>query len=248
MEQEEELKSMSLGDHLEELRARLILAILGLAVGLGIALFWGRDFLHLILFPFEQAMKQSNQEPLLQAIKVAEPFLIYLKASLVLGILLSSPWVFYQIWAFVSAGLYRRERRYVYVVAPISVLLFISGVLFFLLIVAPIALKFFVQFNAGVEYIRYQPSLSDYVSFVLMLSVIFGLTFQTPIFIVFAERMGLIRLESLRKIRRYVFLASFIIGAFATPPDVITQIALAVPLYLLYEASLLVCRFWRRKE
>ncbi len=248
MGQEEELKSMSLGDHLEELRARLILAILGLAVGLGIALFWGRAFLHLILLPFEQAMKTSSLEPSLQAIKVAEPFLVYLKASLVLGLLLSSPWVFYQIWAFVSAGLYRRERRYVYVVAPISVVLFVGGVLFFLLVVAPIALKFFVRFNAGVEYVLYQPSLSDYVSFILMLSVVFGLTFQTPIFIVFAERMGLIRLESLRKARRYVFLASFVIGAFATPPDVITQIALAVPLYLLYEAAILVCRFWPRQK
>lgn len=248
MEPEEDLKSMSLGDHLEELRARLILAILGLLVGLGVALLWGRPFLQLILLPFEQAMKLSDLQPSLQAIRVAEPFLVYLKSSLVLGLLLSSPWIFYQIWAFVSAGLYRRERRYIYVVAPISVVLFVGGVLFFLRIVAPLALKFFIRFNAGVEYIRYQPSLSDYVSFILMLSVVFGLTFQTPIFIVFAERMGLIDLKTLQKARRYVFLASFVIGAFATPPDVITQIALAVPLYCLYEAAILFCRFRRRME
>jgi sec-independent protein translocase protein TatC len=248
MENEEELKSMSLGDHLEELRARLILAILGLAAGMGVALFWGRSFLQVILHPFEQAMKTSSLEPSLQAIKVAEPFLVYLKASLVLGLLLSCPWVFYQIWAFVSAGLYRRERRYVYMVAPISVILFVGGVLFFLVGIAPLALKFFVQFNAGVSYIRYQPSLSDYVSFILMLSVVFGLTFQLPIFIIFAERMGLVSLATLRKGRRYVFLAAFVISAILTPPDVITQIALAVPVYFLYEASIWVCAFRRRRE
>lgn len=239
---------MSLGDHLEELRARLILLVLGLAAGLILALFFGKFFLHLLMVPFEQAMLHAEQEPNLQAIKVAEPFLVYLKASLVLAIIVTSPWISYQVWAFISAGLYKHERRYVYAVAPISALLFIVGVFFFLFIVAPLALKFFVQFNVGVEYIKYQPSLSDYVSFILLLSVVFGLAFQSPIAIVFAERMGLVTVETLRRIRKYVLLAVFIIAALATPPDVITQVALAVPLYILYESSILVCHFWKRRK
>ena len=98
------------------------------------------------------------------------------------------------------------------------------------------------------DFIKYQPSLSDYVSFILTLSVVFGLGFQSPIAIVFAERMGLVTVETLRKIRKYVLLGVFIIAAFATPPDVITQIALAVPLYILYEGSILVCHFWRKRK
>lgn len=246
MIEREDLKSMSLGDHLEELRGRLILALLGLVAGLVLSLFFGHWFLNLILHPFEQAMQRVDLKPSLQAIKVAEPFMVYLKASLVLGVLVTSPWISYQIWAFVSAGLYRRERRYVYAVAPLSALLFILGVLFFLLIVAPLALKFFVQFNVGVEYIKYQPSLSDYVSFILVLSLVFGLGFQSPIAIVFAERMGLVSVLTLRRVRKYVLLAIFVISAIATPPDVISQVALAIPLYVLYEGSILVCYFWKK--
>lgn len=238
---------MSLGDHLEELRARLILAILGLLAGLVLALFFGRWFLHFLMLPFEQAMIDADLKPNLQAIKVAEPFLVYLKASLVLALLITSPWIFYQIWAFVAAGLYRHERRYVYAVVPISALLFVVGVLFFLFIVAPLALKFFVRFNVGVEYIKYQPSLSDYVSFILLLSIVFGLGFQSPIAIVFAERMGLVSVPTLQKSRKYVLLGIFVIAAVATPPDVISQIALAVPLYVLFEASIIVCRFWKKR-
>jgi len=247
--EQEELKSMTLGDHLEELRARLILSLLGLIVGMGVALFWGRSFLHLILLPFEQALETSNLKPSLQAIQVAEPFMIYLKASLVLGLLISAPWIFYQLWAFISAGLYRHERRYVYIAAPISAALFIGGVLFFLMLVAPLTLKFFVRLNLGVDYLLYHPTLSNYVSFILIMSLVFGLTFQSPILIVFAERFGLISLESLRKARRYVVLASFLIGAAATPsPDVFSQIAMAAPMYFLYEISILVCRFWRHRS
>jgi sec-independent protein translocase protein TatC len=245
----EELKSMSLGDHLEELRARLILALLGLVAGLILSLFFGNLFLRLLLIPFEQAIQQAQVQPSLQAIKVAEPFMVYLKASMVLAILLTSPWISYQIWAFVSAGLYRNERRYVYVVAPISALLFIIGALFFLFVVSPLAMKFFVQFNVGIEYIKYQPSIADYVSFVLILSLVFGLGFQSPIAVVFAERLGLVSIATLRSIRKYVFLAVFVISAAATPSaDVISLAALAIPLYILYEASILICHFWRRRE
>ncbi len=246
--EKEELKSMSLGDHLEELRARMILALLGLAGALVVSLAFGNQFLHLLLIPFEQAIRNAQLQPSLQAIKVAEPFMVYLKASMVLAILLASPWISYQIWAFVSAGLYRHERQYVYVVAPISAFLFILGSLFFLFIVSPLAMKFFVQFNVGIDYIKYQPSISDYVSFILILSLVFGLGFQSPIAVVFAERLGLVSIETLCKIRKYVFLAVFVIGAAATPPDVISQVALALPLYILYESSILICRLWRKRD
>jgi sec-independent protein translocase protein TatC len=247
---EEELKSMSLGDHLEELRARLILALVGLAVGLVVALFFGNAFLDLLLVPFKNAMIAAQAEPKLQALKVTETFTVFLKASFVLAVLITCPWIIYQFWAFVSAGLYKHERRFVYAVVPFCTILFVTGVVFFLFVVAPLALKFFLRFDVGQgDLVEYRPSITDYVNFILILSLVFGVTFQSPIVIVFAERMGLVSLETLTKSRKYVLLAIAIIAAVATPgPDVISQILLGIPLYILYEASIMICRVWRSKR
>lgn len=248
LEEVENLKSMSLGDHLEELRARLILALLGFFTGMIVSLFFGKMFLRLMLRPFNHAIEKSGiQDALLQAIDVTEPFMVYLKASMVLAILITSPWIIYQMWAFVSAGLYKNERKFVYAVTPISTLLFITGSLFFVFFVAPMALVFFIKFSAGIDFL-YRPSLTKYVNFVLTLSVVFGLAFQSPIAIVFAERMGLVSVEMLAKNRKYVLLGVFILAAVVTPPDVISQIMLGIPLYLLYEGSIILCRIWRRRR
>lgn len=245
----DDLKSMSLGDHLEELRARLMLALLGLFVGLVAALFLGNTFLGFLLIPFKSAMLSAGVEPQLLAYKVAETFTVYLKASMVLAILITSPWIIYQLWAFISSGLYKHERKFVYAVVPFSTILFISGVLFFLFAVAPMALKFFLGFNIGQEnLVDYKPSLTEYINFILTLSLVFGATFQSPIAIIFAERMGLVSVEALTKYRKYVFLGIFILAAVVTPPDVISQIMLGIPLYFLYEGSIILCRAWRRKR
>ncbi len=247
-EVEENLKSMSLGDHLEELRARLILMIVGTVVGFIIALFLGDWFLKLVAVPYESAMRMAGHEPQLQAIKVAETFVVYLKACMILGVIIVCPWLFYQVWSFVSAGLYRKEKKFVKIVWPISAGLFITGAFFFLFVVAPLALRFFVNFDMGIDFVNYRPTLTEYVNFILMLSLIFGLGFQMPIAVVFAERMGLVSLSALAASRKYVLLALFIIAAMATPPDVISQIALAVPLYALFEVSLIVCRVMEKKK
>lgn len=245
---EETLVSMSLGDHLEELRMRLILALVGFAAAFFVSLALGKLFLRLILWPYQAAMQALNMPIAMQAIDVAEPFMVYLKASMVLAFLVSSPWVFYQIWAFVAAGLYSYERRFVKLVAPASAALFVAGVMLFLLVVAPLVFQFLVRFNPGVEYLSYNPKITNTVNFILILSLVFGIAFQTPIAIVFAWRMGLVSLDQMVKARKYLLLASFVIGAVATPPDVVSQIALAVPLYLLFEASVLVCRVWQKRK
>jgi sec-independent protein translocase protein TatC len=245
--EEDELVSMSLGDHLEELRSRLILGLTGLVVAFLGSLAVGKWFLAIVLSPYQSAMREMGIDVKLQAIEVAEPFLVYLKASLVLAALVSSPWLFYQAWAFVSAGLYKHERRFVYSAAPLSAILFITGVLFFLLGIAPMVFKFFARFNLGIEHI-YQPQITKAVNFVLLLSLVFGAAFQTPIAIVFAERMGLVSVQTLCRIRKYVFLAAFVLSAIATPPDIISQVSLAIPLYILYEGSIIVCRLWRKQR
>ncbi|MHC5157899.1 MAG: twin-arginine translocase subunit TatC [Planctomycetota bacterium] len=320
---EEDLKKMSLGDHLEELRARLILMLLGVVVGLVVGLTVGKYLINLLEAPYYRAMRNTQQKLLeseiepeqralqtnlvriqipeqseevlqslkpgdsflayidyyrddpnnpafavlkepsnktgvkvhsaagsvkgLQTITPAEGFLIYMKVSLVFGIVLTSPWLFWQIWAFVSAGLYRHERKFVNVVAPISGLLFMIGSIFFLLVIAPFVMNFFMVFNSALN-VESNWTLQNYMSMVLNLTLVFGLMFQSPIGIVFAERMGLVSVKALTSSRKYVFLGCFMLSATITPPDPVSQISLALPLYVLYEGSIIVCRIWKRKR
>ncbi|HML73496.1 MAG TPA: twin-arginine translocase subunit TatC [Anaerohalosphaeraceae bacterium] len=246
--QEDQLHSMSLGDHLEELRARLILALTGFAVALVLSFFIGHRFVQALMIPFENAIKQAGLNTShIQAITVAEPFMVYIKAVVVLAMLISSPWLFYQLWSFISAGLYKKEKRFVYKVVPFSAGLFITGTLFFIFVIAPMTMKFFITFNLGIEYLEYNPHIGDYVNLILMLSLIFGLAFQMPIIIIFAESLGLISLKTLKENRKYVLLGVFVVAAMVTPSaDMITQTALAIPLYILYEGSLFYCSMKRK--
>ena len=237
---------MSLGGHLEELRMRLGLALGGFAAAFFASLAAGKWFAGILLSPYRAAMLAAGLEVKLQAVQPAEPFLVYLKASLVLAVLISSPWIFYQLWAFVSAGLHRHERRFVHVVAPASAGLFAGGAWFFLRVIAPWVFQFFMQFDLGIDYLTYQPGVGKTADFILVLALVFGVAFQTPLAIVFAERMGLVSLRALREARKYVVIGVFVVGAVLTPPDVISQIALAVPLYILYEGGVLACRLRRR--
>lgn len=239
---------MSLGGHLDELRTRLGLALVGFVVAFIASLSVGKWFAGVILSPYRSAMLSAGIEVRLQAIQPAEPFLVYLKASMVLAVLVSSPWIFYQIWMFVSVGLHKKERRFVHVVAPASAALFVSGMLFFLSAIAPWVFRFFMRFDMGIDYLTYQPGVSQTADFILGLALVFGVAFQTPIAIIFAERMGLVSYGALCRARKFVFLGVFVLGAMVTPPDVISQVALAIPLYILFESGLLVCRFWQKRR
>jgi len=240
---------MSLGDHLDELRGRLFLAIAGLVVGLIICLFFGDYLFKIIVKPYTSAMGAAELDPRFLVIQPSDQFMVYIKTCLVFGVLVSAPWIFYHAWAFISSGLYKRERKFVYTVAPISAVLFVAGSLFFILIVAPMAMLFFINFKVGIDFVQSGMwSLQSYINFILTLTLIFGLAFQMPIAIVFAERMGLVSAKVLVSSRKFVILGLVIIAAIATPPDVISQIALAVPLYILYEASILVCRISRKRK
>lgn len=241
-----DFKVMSLGDHLEELRYRLLMVIAGIAVSLVFCLCFGKMLLRFMTKPYKDVMTAAKLELQLQAIQLPEQFLVYIKTSLVFGIILSSPWIFYHLWKFVSAGLYRHEKRFIHVAAPASAALFITGAFFFILFIAPLAITFFIKFNTGIDFVKIVPTLQSYISFVLSLTLIFGVAFQLPIGIIFAEKMGLVSIAALVKSRKFVILGLVIVAAIVTPPDVISQIALAVPLYTLFEGSILVCRFRKK--
>ncbi len=288
---EEKLSSMSLGDHLEELRFRMILTLAGVVLGLVVCLFFGRYLITFLERPYNQAMGITQSQPItdpeqkapdsadntgqksanhiedadsaddttpdlkavnnmrprigLQTKKPAEGFVTYIKICLVFGLLLTSPWVFWQVWAFVSSGLYRHEQKFIHVVSPISALLFVVGALFFLFMVAPLAMTFFMKFNEALDLASFW-MFEDYINMILMLMLVFGLAFQMPIAIVFAERMGLVSVEMLTNSRKYVIVALTLIAAMATPPDVISQISLFIPMYALFESGILACRFLNR--
>ncbi|MHC4205344.1 MAG: twin-arginine translocase subunit TatC [Planctomycetota bacterium] len=307
--------TMSLGDHLEELRMRLILAILGLLVGTITCLFFGRRIITFIERPYNNIMEsyaekkvEEFQTPwtylsdkyftnLMQAIDPNSPqidpntvtfvqkiyaetvtslfedpnyvsavaevhssasgkliviapadaFIGFMKISLISGLIVSSPWVFYHLWMFVAAGLYANERRYVRIAVPFSTALFVIGALFFLFVVAPLSLKFFLSFG---QYIGVSSTwtFQKYVSFVTMLMLVFGAGFQTPIAIFVLNRTGLVSIAALKSSRKYVIIGMFALAAVATPPDVISQITLAVPLYALFELGILLSWLAERKK
>ncbi len=229
--------SMTLGDHLEELRYRLILALVGLAVGVIGSLFFGKAIVAFIQKPYSSLMPDAS----LVALAPADAFIGYMKICLITGLIFSCPWVFYQLWMFVATGLYPSERRYVKIAVPFSAVLFAGGALFFLFVVAPLSLAFFLKFGTLID-IAPNWTFQKYVSFITMLMLVFGLGFQTPVAIFILNRTNLTSLQTLRNARKYVLLGVFIIAMIATPPDVISQVTLAIPLYGLYELGMLLCR------
>ena len=177
----------------------------------------------------------------------ADAFIGYMKICFIAGLILSSPWVFYQLWMFVAAGLYPHERRYVQTAVPFSVILFITGALFFLYVVAPISISFFLKFGSLIN-VSPNWTFQKYVSFVTILMLVFGIGFQTPIAIFILNRTGLVSLQALRRSRKYVLLGVFVVAAVATPPDAISQVTLAIPLYALFELGILLSWLSRRRK
>jgi sec-independent protein translocase protein TatC len=230
---------MTLGEHLEELRRRVIYALLGLAVGLAAALVAGKWLVGLVKLPYVRAMHGLGREPQLIVLHAWEGLLIYLKVGLVGGILLAAPWISYQLWMFVSAGLYPRERRTVLLAVPLSAGLFIAGAAFFLLGVSVPILEFLIGFSA---YLGLEPDItfSNHVSMMLGMMLVFGLAFQTPLVVLLLAKMGLVTRRQLTKYRRHVVVGMFILAAVCTSPSPVDQIALALPMWLLYELGVLL--------
>jgi len=232
-----QLKStMSLGDHLDDLRRRLLFAISGLVIGAVVCLFFGQKIIAFIEIPYIDVMGDATR---LQSLAPSDALISYIKITITAGLILSSPWVFYHLWMFVAAGLYPKERRYVTVAIPFSVALFIAGSLFFVFVVAPISLRFFIKFNDFLK-VSSAWTFQNYISFIITLMLVFGIAFQTPIAIFILTRTGLVSLKVLKSVRKYVLLAIFVISAIVTPPDVVSQITLAIPLYGLFELGLLL--------
>jgi sec-independent protein translocase protein TatC len=169
-----------------------------------------------------------------------EAFMIYLKVSVVTGLVLTSPWVFYQLWMFVAAGLYPHERHYVYKYLPLSVFLFVGGALFAFFAVIPFVLTFLFQFNAWLE-LRPEMKIGTWLNFAMFLSLMFGISFQLPLVMVFLEKLTIFEAKDYREKRRMSILAISIISMLLTPSDPISMVLMMVPLIILYELGIVLC-------
>ncbi len=239
--------TMSLGDHLEELRTRLIFAIIGVAVGAIVCFIFGPHLLHFIEIPYNNLKAEYGLSDL-KVLAPADAFTMYMKISLIGGLILSSPWVFYQLWMFVATGLYEHEKRYVRTAVPFSAILFMTGAMFFLFVIAPVTLIFFLKFGRAIN-VEVAWTLREYVSFMTTLTLIFGLAFQTPIAIFILNKMGLVSLEVLCRSRKYVVLGVIIVASMVIPgSDTFSLFALAIPLYMLFELGILLCYVAQRKK
>jgi sec-independent protein translocase protein TatC len=183
----------------------------------------------------EQRSALINTAPL-------EPIMIFFMVCLVTGLVLSSPWVFYQAWAFVAAGLYRHERAYVKKYLPFSIILFLTGVLMCFYLILPVTLSILLEFNVwlGIEPML---KLNEWISFATILPLVFGLCFQTPLVMLFLAAIGIFGVEDYRSKRKIALMLMVVIAAVLTPgPDVFSQLMLAVPMYALYELGILLVR------
>ncbi len=245
---EQSTSLMTLGEHIEELRKRLIYIILGVVVAVVCALFLTPQIIFFVKAPFSSIMTEVGLDPRLQTLAPSDGFIMYMKISVLGGIVLSAPWIFHHLWQFFAMGLYPKERRFVFFAVPSSALLFVGGVIFFITVVAPITLRFFIVFNKKMLGVDSTFTFENYVSFLIHMSLVFGFAFQLPTAIFSMNRVGLVSLSTLSRLRKYVLLIIFIVAALATPPDVISQLALALPLYLLFELGLLLCYFLNREK
>jgi sec-independent protein translocase protein TatC len=171
---------------------------------------------------------------------VDEAFMIYLKVSLICGVILSSPWIFFQIWQFVAAGLYPHERKYVYSYLPFSLGLFLGGALFCFFFVIPQVLGFLFDFNVWLG-LRPEIKISTWISFALVVSLMFGVSFQLPLVMVLLEKISVVDVKLYREKRRYAILIIAILSMVLTPSDPVSMMMMLIPLCMLYELGILLC-------
>jgi sec-independent protein translocase protein TatC len=224
--------------HLIELRQRLVRALLAVAVVVLALMPWSRDIYAVMAQPLLAALPKGGQ---MIATDVIGPFLVPLKVTLLAGLIVALPYVLYQVWAFVAPGLYAHEKKLVLPLVVVSFLLFLVGVAFAYFLVFPVVFKFMAA--VAPEGVAWMTDIDKYFSFVLTTFLAFGITFEVPVVVVVLARAGLVSVDTLKKARPYVIVGAFVIAAIFTPPDILSQFMLAVPLCILYELGIFLAGF-----
>lgn len=227
--------TMSLTEHLTELRTRIIKSLLAIVAGSCVSYFFLDEITKFLTQPVGK----------LYYMQPGEAFFTYLKIDLVTGFLIALPVIFFHVWRFFLPALTRTERAVLGLIVPLSVILFFAGLAFSFFFILPTALKFFMGFST--DDLQTMFSFQNYFDFVIMFVLPFGFVFQMPLVITVLGKLGILTSEFLGRYRRIVFFLSFVIGALVTSPDVFTQVAVAIPVMFLYEAGYLIVKYILRK-
>lgn len=229
--------------HLFELRDRLIRVLLSIGIVFLCLFPWAKELYALLAKPLLASLPQGGQ---MIATDVVGVFLVPMKVTLMLAFLIALPYVLYQIWAFVAPGLYAHEKRLALPLVAASVVLFFIGMAFAYLLVFPTVFGFMAQ--VAPEGVAWMTDIEKYLSFVLSTFLAFGVTFEVPVVVIVLVQMRIVKLSTLKEWRPYVIVGAFVVAAIFTPPDVISQLMLAIPLCLLYELGMLMARFVSKPE
>jgi sec-independent protein translocase protein TatC len=226
--------------HLFELRDRVVKSALAIIMVFVCLVYWAPDIFHLFAQPLLQALPAGGK---MIVTDVTGSFFVPMKVTMLVAFLIALPVVMYQLWAFIAPGLYLHERKLILPLVVSSYTLFIIGMAFAYFLVFPTVFKFMASYNAplGAEM---STDIDNYLSFAMTTFLAFGITFEVPVVVVVLVRMGMVSLAKLKEIRPYVIVGAFVVSAVVTPPDVLSQLLLAVPMTLLYELGLLVARLY----
>jgi sec-independent protein translocase protein TatC len=239
--QKEELAEGTLMSHLLELRDRLIKAMLAVMLLFIPCAIFANELYTIIAQPLLEKLPEGTT---LIATNVVSPFMTPFKLAFFSALFAAMPVVLYQVWAFVAPGLYRREKRFAVPLLVSSVILFYCGAVFAYFVVFPVMFSFLV--GTAPTGVSYMPDIAAYLDFILTLFFAFGLAFEVPVAVVLLVLTGLVKVESLGRNRGYVIIGIFIVAAFLTPPDAISQTIMALPMWLLYEGGLVMARVMQK--
>ena len=242
---------MTILEHLEELRSRLIKILIAAGVGFCVGYYYSGPIFTFLKKPLVRALADAKIKSLSQDLiytGLTEAFFTYLKVGLIAGIFIASPFILYQIWSFVSPGLYKKERGILVPVTVVSFFLFVGGAAFAYFVVFPAGFKVLISITkttGEVPLIKMQ----EYFSFIMWMLLAFGVSFELPVVIFLLSRFGIVSYAGLKKFRLYALLGAFVVGAILTPTgDIFNQALLAVPLFILYEISIWITFFFGKKK
>ena len=236
-------KKLPLTGHLQELRKRLILSFIAIGIGFFVCYALKESLFDILAAPLIKMMPTDGN---LIFTSVAEAFFTYMKVAFIAGLILASPFVLYQVWAFVAPGLYRNEKRYVIPFVFLGSFFFALGIFFGYFAAIPIGFKFLLGY--ATDFIKPMPSMKEYLSFSIKFLLAFGLVFEFPVVLLLLARIGVVDSKKLARQRKYAILLIFIFAAVVTPPDLISQVLMALPLMGLYELSIILSKFFGKKS
>jgi sec-independent protein translocase protein TatC len=243
MSDEERLPEGTLISHLVELRQRLLKCVVAIAIVFAPCAWFANDLFTIIATPLIAKMPAGSS---MIATSLISPFMAPLKLSLFVALFIAMPYVLYQVWAFVAPGLYKREKRFAIPLVVSSIVLFYCGVAFAYFIVFPLMFAFLT--TTAPTGVQVMTDITNYLDFVLLLFFAFGVAFEMPVATVLLAATGMVRVETMTKNRGYVILGIFVIAAILTPPDALSQTAMALPMWFLYEVGIVMSRILLREK